>query len=325
MLASWRRVDRPGINVMVAMCRALVVAFLLFAPFAGRAVAGCSASHVADAPLTFDDGFIFVPLAMNGTTGNFLLDSGSAETLVDSVYAGRATVGLDRHAGTFTYRGAGNKETLPAFHGHVRMTEFGILHFQDWEYAILDLSWLATGRVKADGILGMDFLHYFDVAIDFQKRTVSLYRLSDCKDIAPPWKGDYDSIPLKHTPSHNVTLPVFVDDALLDMTFDTGAGSGVLLTRDAAARAGADEAALARDAAGHSLGIGGEFHVVRHRFASFLLGSAVYKDHVLAVENERSEVGETDGLIGLGPLDAQRIWISFATSTLFVQRASQAK
>jgi predicted aspartyl protease len=312
-------------DVMGVTCRAFLLGLLLAVPLAGSALAGCAASHVADAPLTFDDGFIFVPVTMNGATGHFLLDSGSAETLVDSAYASRAGVGMDRRAGTFIYRGAGNKETLPGFHGHVRMTEFGSLHFQDWEYAILDLSWQSTAGGRTDGILGMDFLHYFDVAIDFQKRIVSLYRLSDCKDIAPPWKGDYDAIPLKHTPDHNLTLPVFVDNTLLDMMFDTGAGSGVMLTRDAAARAGADGAALARDVAGHSQGVGGEFHVVRHRFASFLLGSAVYKDHVLAVENERSDAGETDGLIGLGPLDAQRIWISFATNTLFVQRASQAK
>jgi predicted aspartyl protease len=291
----------------------------------GSALAECRAEHETDVPITVANGYVFVPVTMNGETGRFLLDTGSAETFMDTGFAAKSGAGMDRHAGQFEYGGAGNKHTLPVFHGHIRITEVGKIRFQDWEYGIMDLSWMVDDGVHPDGILGMDFLHYFEAEVDFHAKTLTLYRLFSCGDIAPPWKKDFDAIPLQHTPNHNVTIPVFVDNALLNLEFDTGAGGGVLLTRDAAAKAGVDAAGIAKDIATRGTGIGGGFNVAHHRFGMFLVGSAVYKDRMLEIENERTEHGESDGLIGLAPLNAERVWLSFSTNTLFVQRASQVK
>jgi predicted aspartyl protease len=304
--------------------RATLAALALCAAWAmplRPAAAGCTVATVAELPFRFVGNYIFVPVTMNGTTGSFLLDTGSAMTLVDSAFAQKAGVGMDNRAGQFIYRGAGNKETLPGFQGHVRITEVGAIHFQDWEYGIVDLNF-QEGTTHTDGILGMDFLHYFDIGIDMPSKMLTIYRLSGCKDVYPPsWKGDYDTIPLKHTANHNLTMPVFLDNAFLDLELDSGAGSGVLLTRNAAAKAGVTDAALAQDAARRGMGIGGGFNVARHHFATFLIGSAVYNNVNLAIENERTLSSETDGLIGLRALNAERVWISFTTSTLFLQKA----
>jgi predicted aspartyl protease len=292
---------------------------------AGVARAGCTAAHVASVPFTEERGYIYIPVTMNGATGSFLVDTGSAGTVVDSGFAARAGIGMDRHAGRYVIRGAGNKETLPSFQGHVRMTEIGALRYQDWEYIIVDLSFMAHDGVRRDGVLGMDFLHYFDMDIDFADHSLTLYRLSGCSEMSPlHWKGDYDSIPLKHTPSQNLTMPIYVDNALLNMELDTGAGR-LLLSRDAAEKAGVTQDALAHDLARHGEGFGGSFNTAYHRFGTFLVGSAVHKNALLAVANETSGRGETDGLIGLGALKAARLWISYATSTLFLQRESQVK
>jgi predicted aspartyl protease len=263
---------------------------------------------------------------MNEATALFLIDTGSAETIVNAPFAAEAGAGMDRRAGERIYRGAGGKETLPFFSGHVRMTHIGDIHFQDWEYGIVDLSGVGPRDIKFGGILGVDFMHFFDVEIDHQAKTVSIYRLSGCPEVHPQsWSGDYAAIPLKHTPSHNLTLPVFLDNADLDMEFDTGAG-GFLLSRDAAAKAGVTAAALAQDEAlHHAEGIGGQFAAVRHHFNLLLIGKGVYPNPYLAVENEASVRGETDGLVGLPAFEAQRVWISFTTNTLFVQGAPEAK
>jgi predicted aspartyl protease len=304
--------------------RRLVLAFVLSLPF--PAAASCRVGHVADAPFEFIDGYVFVPVSMNGTQGSFLLDTGASQSMADSTFAARAGIGFDARAGRFIWGGAGNRSTLPGYLGHVRITQIGDLRFQDWEYGILDLGWMVRGNSRVDGILGVDFLRYFDAAIDVPRRIFSIYRVTGCDGIAPPdWKGDYDAIPLKHTPDHNLTLPVFVDNTFLTIELDTGAGHNVLLTRDAAAKAGVDQAALALDVDNQGNGVGGTFHVAHHRFGQFLVGSNVYDHPVLAVENERRAGWETDGLMGLGPLQAQRLWISFSTNTLFVQRANQAK
>jgi predicted aspartyl protease len=286
------------------------------------AAATCIVSHQATVPATFAHGKAYVPVQMNEATALFMIDTGVAETIVNAPFAAEAGAGMDRRAGPRIYGGAGGKLTLPVYTGHVRMTHIGDIHFQDWEYGIVDLGNVGPRDMKFGGILGVDFMHYFDIEIDHQAKTVSIYRLSGCSEVRPPsWSGDYAAIPLKHTPSHNLTLPVFLDNADLDMELDTGAGS-FLLSRDAAARAGVTAAALAHDEALHGAeGIGGRFAAVRHRFNLLLIGKGVYPNPDLAVENEVTQRGETDGLVGLSAFKAQRLWISFTTSTLFVQGA----
>lgn len=305
--------------------RNLLFATGLFLSVSLPAAATCTVGKLTTVPATFIGPKTYLPITMNEATGLFLLDTGSTETMLNSAFANEVGANMDRRAGQYTYIGAGNKQTLPVFKGHVRLTHIGDIRYQDWEYGIADLGGVSPSGTPLGGLLGMDFMHYFDVEIDFVAKTVSIYRLSGCTDMHPPsWTGDYDAIPLKHTPDHNLTLPVFLDDAYLNMELDTGAG-GFLLARDAAVKAGADEAALARDKAAHGGGIGGQFAIARHHFKLLLIGGGVYPDVDLAVENERGRNGETDGLVGLAAFKAQRVWISFTTNTLFVQGAPKPK
>ena len=289
------------------------------------AAATCTIGKLTTVPATLIGTKVYLPITMNETTGLFLLDTGAGETLVNAAFASEAGANMDRHAGQYVYSGAGNKQTLPVFKGHIRLTHIGDIRYQDWEYGIVDLGGVAPDGQPLGGILGMDFMHYFDVEVDFVAKTVSFYRLTDCTTMHPPaWSADYDAIPLKHTPDHNLTLPVFLDNADLDMEFDTGAGT-VLVARDAAEKAGVNEAALSRDRASQGRGVAGNFSVARHHFKLLLIGGGVYPDVDLAVENEQSRRGETDGLVGLAAFKAQRVWISFTTSTLFVQGAPKLK
>ena len=305
--------------------RNLLSALCVFLTTSLPAAATCTVAKLTTVPATLIGEKIYLPITMNETTGLFLLDTGSAETMLNSPFASEAGANMDRRAGKYIYIGAGNKQSLPVFKGHIRVTHIGDIRYPDWEYAIADLGGVSPNGTPMGGLLGMDFMHYFDIEIDFAARTVSIYRLTGCTDVHPPtWSGDYDAIPLKHTPDHNLTLPVFLDNADLDMELDTGA-EGVLVTRDAAAKAGVDGAALAHNHEIQAGGIGGRFTIAWHRFKLLLIGGGVYPDADLAIENERGFAGETDGLVGLGALKAQRVWISFTTNTLFVQGAPKLR
>jgi hypothetical protein len=301
--------------------------FVLMLSLQAANAATCTVAKLTTLPATLLHGKIFVPVTMNEATGLFELDTGSAETLVDAGFAAKAGAGMDRRAGPSAYIGAGNKSTLPVFKGHIRMTHLGDIPAQDWEYGIVDLSGTVGRELPgAGGLLGMDLLHYFDVAVDFVTRTVSIYRLQNCTDMHPPsWVGDYDAIPLKHMPDHNLSLPIFLDNAFLDAELDTGWGGLPQVTKAAAAKAGVDDAALAHDAAAHGVGIGGVFSSYRHRFGMFLIGGGVYPNALLTVENEPARHGEPEAILGLSALQAQRIWVSFTTNTLFVQGAPKGK
>jgi hypothetical protein len=302
--------------------------FGLMLSLQAASAATCIVGKLTTLPATFVHAHIFVPITMNEATGLFLLDTGSTETLVNTDFAKKAGAGMDRRAGQYEYIGAGNKSTLPVFKGHIRMTHLGDIPAQDWEYGIVDLTDTVGSEVPgAGGILGMDLLHYFDVEVDYVAKTVSIYRLKDCTDAMhpPSWVGDYDPIPLKHMPDHNLSLPIFLDNAFLDAEFDTGWGGIPQVTKAAAAKAGVDDAALAHDREAHARGIAGVFSAYQHRFGMFLVGSGVYPNALFTVENEPSRHGEAEATLGPSVLKAQRIWISFTTNTLFVQGAPKAK
>jgi predicted aspartyl protease len=255
---------------------------------------------------------------MNETSGLFLVDTGSQVTLLTSAFAARAHVGLDSHAGQLTISGIGGRETLPVNQAHARRINVGKIAFNDWEFAVVPPQAGGLGKTEHDGILGMDFLHYFDIDMDLAAGTLTLWRLAGCKDLHPEWKGDYDAIPLKHTPSQSVTIPIFVDNAFFDVMFDTGAPAA-WLTHDAAARAGATDAMLAKDPEAEAGGIGGRVPSVLHRFQLLLVGSGQFPNATIVVEREATRSFYADGMVGWRFLNARKIWISYATDTLFVQ------
>jgi len=302
-----------------------ILALCLLLAVSTMASATCTVGKLTTVPATFAGGKVYLPVQLNESTALFMLDTGSADTIVNAPFAAQSGAGMDRRAQPRVFTGAGNKETLPVFLGHVRITRIGDIKYQDWEYSIVDLGGFGPKGQMFGGLLGMDFLHYFDIEIDFAASTVSIYRLSGCSEMHPPsWTGDYAAIPLTHRASNVITLPVFLDNADLDMQFDTGA-QGVLLSRDAAAKAGVSADTLAHDPASNGGGVAGRFNVASHHFKLLLIGKGIYPDVDLRVENEYSRRGETDGLLGLAALKAQRVWISFTTNTLFVQGAPAAK
>lgn len=322
---------KSALSPRAAANRSFAVKFVALLACALAALPGaihaqCRLQRGAILPLTWANDRIFVPVTMNNVTGNFMVDTGAAVTTLGSDFAARAHIGLDSHAGQRFTVGAGGKRTLDLWNGHVRMTKVGAMAFGDWEYLVL--SEPLDAQNKVDGLLGADFLHYFDIDIDLPGHTMTVWRLYDCKNIHPEWRGDYDAMDLKPTKGGALGLTIGVDNAFLDMLLDTG--GNLLLSRNAARKAGATDAALQADRALAARGIGGAFGIAEHRFNTVLIGSGEY-DH-LKVPVQADDHADSyadifagrDGLIGLSDLHADRIWISYTTNTLFTQTAKQA-
>jgi len=305
------------------------VAFAVLLASSAMAVAAhaeCTIGRVASAPLSVQSNRAIIDVSMNGHAGRFEIDTGSADTLLDPAYAQAAHVGLDRNAGQLVMVGAGGAQSLRIWRGHVRETQIGELKFPDWEYPVLDGPLPSPFHI--DGLLGTDFMHYFDIELDIPAGQMSIWRLSGCKDVRPAWTGDYDAIELKPTKGQKLSMPIWIDNAFLDVLFDTGA-AGLLLTRGAANRAGASDQVLDADRTSHGKGVGGAFDVSVHGFQTLLVGSGVFTKPEIAVDahpqrgNGDSYDGR-DGILGLGLLLADKIWISFGTNTLFLQTPQQA-
>ncbi len=295
----------------------LLILGLILSGAAIPAHAGCLLTKAGVLPMTISGTRLYVPVTMNDTPGSFVVDTGSERSIVDGTYAARAGIGIDRHAGEGVMSGVGGRETSLVFQGHVRHANIGGLPFDDWEFPVIPATAGGIGKSEHDGLLGMDFLHYFDLDFDMEAGTLTLWRVTGCKDINPVWKGPSDAIPLTHTAHQKVTLPVMIDNAFLDVELDTGS-PGMVLSRAAADKAGVTDAALTgKDPGG--IGIGGHFPSVLHKFNLLMVGNGEFHDPVLEVETERHRTGYGDGLMGWRYLKPRKMWLSYATNTLFVQ------
>jgi hypothetical protein len=307
---------------MSLTARLSVLALVWLGFVSPAAAATCTLSVVASLPLTVSGSRLYVPITMNATDGLFMVDTGSQDTLLTADYAARSHVGMDTHAGRKIYSGAGGRQTLPVNMAHVRRIEMAKLAFQDWEFAVIPAEAGGLGKTQHDGILGMDFMHYFDIDVELDTHRLIFWRLQDCRDIHPEWSGDYDSIPLTRMPSHGETIPILLDNAILDVQFDTGA-DGLLLTRAAGAKAGVTDDMLNHDHDPHGAGVGGSFPSVVHQFGLLMVGKSEFHQPKVVVETETHRTSYDDGLIDWRYLKARKFWISNSTGTLFVQAAGK--
>jgi len=299
-----------------------VLAVACLAAFVRPATAGCTLGVAATVPLTIDGPRLRIPISMNETTGEFVVDTGAADSFLMSPYAARAGVRMDIYSGRKTFSGIGARETLPVNSAYVRRIQIGELAFQDREFAVLPDEGSGLSKSAQDGILGMDILHIFDIDVDVEAHKLTLWRVIGCKEIHPEWQGKYDTIPLSGNSNRGVNIPILVDDAILDVAFDTGM-VGVLLSRDAAAKAGVTDAMLLHDEAGRGMGVGGKFPSVYHRFKMMMVGDNEFDRPIVEVETESHRTMYSNGLIEWRYLKPRRFWLSFTTQSLFVQHAAK--
>ena len=121
-------------------------------------------------PLLDDGSTIRVPVKMFGGTLYFIVDTGSALSLLDSDYLDKLGPSI-RNLSAGTGISSGNAISVYAcpelYVGsvHGRLEEIGCESLKTFQYI--------TGE-KCDGVLGMDFLKAYAVTIDFDSHTLSL-------------------------------------------------------------------------------------------------------------------------------------------------------
>lgn len=301
--------------------RNLVAIFLLAAASQASdlARAGCRAGRVAEFPLQLLHNRLFIPLKINDTGANFLLDTGAFHSIMDSAFASRAHVNWDDNQPSFTLGGIGG-ETLPVHAGRIRMLDIAGIKVPDREMPIHDFAPETLSGAAIDGLFGSDLISVFDLELDFPAGRVSLWRLIDCQQIEPlHWSGDYAAIPMTRRADKTVVIPIEVDGAFLDAVLDTGAGP-LLLTRQSALAAGATPAELAQDPAVETGGIGGKRMLRRHVFHALTIGKETYPNVAALISDHPKEITGNENLIGLDFLRGHRAWLSYGTETLFLQR-----
>jgi predicted aspartyl protease len=292
----------------------LAIGVLAWLAWVGTAAA-CNIEKIATLPLRLENHVVLVAVKINGTPARLALDTGSQNTLLSDDAARR--LGLPRDP-THRTRVLGVTGAATVDNVRVHDFEFGELLLSDLSLAAVALPVSEEGP-QADGLLGADVFADYDMELDFVAGTMSLYDVSECGRITPPWQGSYVTLPATLTPSRLLTVPAELDGAGLTALFDTGSDT-VRVSNAAAARAGATSAALAHDRGGVAEGAGGYGRsMIRHRFGALVLGADTVRGPVLDVMTIGN--ASVDMLLGLPYMRGRRFWLSYATRAVFAQRA----
>ena len=283
--------------------------------------AACDITERTSVPFTLMHGRMTVPLTVNGTVANFILDTGAERSLVTSAAVQRLGLRLDQWVGT-TMRGVGgveahaNADPRSLSLGGVPLQRHTITH--DTSLTVGDLPGMWSGA-PVDGLLGRDFLSVFDLQLDMTARRLTLYDVRGCEGRFLPWKAPYAVVPAASPMPHTLVLPIALNGTRLAALLDTGASTSMIVL-PGMIRLGLTEQGMAGDPAAAVRGVGPrapEMH--QHRFASFQIGDETIWQPLLWVAPVRV-VPFVDALLGADWLDVQRrVWISFATAQVFFE------
>jgi predicted aspartyl protease len=304
-----------GFVFFVSLCALLLAS-------QAHARAACEVRQRAEVPFTAAGGQLLVPLVVNGTTANFVMDTGAERSLVTPDAVQRLGLTLDQWVGT-TMHGVGgvvehqNADPRSLTLGGVTLQRHTITH--DTSLTVGPLPETAAGA-PLDGLLGRDFLSVFDLQLDMVTHRLTLYDVQGCSGRFLPWTSPYASVPVMTPMTHALILTIAVDSHRLTALLDTGASTTVIAL-PGMIKLGLTGDSLAGDQASTARGVGRqspEMH--RHRFGSLQIGSETESNPMLWVAPVRL-TPIVDALLGADWLAMQRrVWLSFATSQVFFQR-----
>ncbi len=287
---------------------------------AGPALAqACLRQELAEAVLRDDDGFISMPVAIDGQAASLLVDTGSDTGLLTQAAAG--ALGLRRDPGRQTLlRGTGGTgERVPNV---LLPLAIGGMQLEQASVPVGSLPAMPVVDPPVAGLLGADVLSRFDLELDLPHRRIGFWRIGtgSVACAPPPGRvGTYQAIPLRRD-GDRLELDARLDGRPISVLVDTGARSRILSTA-AARRLGVDGDRLGADPGGVNAGIDlhpREYHW--HRFQRLAIGTETVDDPVLTVASLAEPV---DLLLGADWFAAHQVWISYATDTMFVRRAAQ--
>jgi|SRR5579859_1037051 len=276
----------------------------------------CSVARIADVPLTPLGPNFTVDARINGRDARLVLDTG-APTLVLNPEAVTA-LGLepDRVPRLLVSSGLGGTSTLKM--AQADSFELGGFRMHRQVVAVGAMTF-GTGQTAADhpaGLLGAGFLQAFDLDLDFAADRMSLYGSRHCDDGFLPWQPPFDSVPLQVLPSGHILVPIVLNGTRMNALLDTGAAV-TMVSAKAAATLGITREELARDRQ-IEVGAVGPNSLTSwvHDFRSLSVGQQEVEGPTLLISSTDFSLAPV--LLGLDFLRRYRVWISYASSRLYL-------
>ena len=296
---------------------------------AGAAIAGvgacpalgaCQLQTIAEYHITMEGNQPLVDASINGHPVRFLVDMGSAATIVSRPAAAELGLTLRRMNGVDMY-GVGGGDV--ADEANIRELKLG-------NSVVHDVDLMVTGQgLKSReyvGLLGQNFLSQTDLEFDFANDVMRLFKAHDCAgDQVVYWGKAYSMVPISPSPSTGVLeIEVLLNGRRILAQVDSGASHSVV-TPGAAESAGVTLHSAGVRSVGASSGMGAKsvqtFVAV---FPTFSVGDETIKNVRLEIADlfgedrdipinsriPRKLLGFPQMLLGADFIKAHRIYVA---------------
>jgi predicted aspartyl protease len=245
-------------------------------PAAGSA---CTNAPAGSMPVQLRGDQAFVPLTVNRSKLNLLLDTADFVTSLTPEAARRLSLPPSSNAGVQmngiagTYRAPVVEAADVQYLGH---------HVSNLPFAVLPSSEFAPSE-HSDGLFGANFLSAYNVEIDFAGKLMRFYGASSCDWSGPGWTAGATPVPATDVGYHVLLIPIQVNGIAMNALIDTGS-EDTSITARAASALGVSRASTRHDEIVDEHGLG-DTSSRMHHFNSITIGSTTFQNPVLAIDN----------------------------------------
>ncbi|GBR25880.1 retroviral-like aspartic protease family protein [Gluconobacter japonicus] len=283
----------------------------------GYANAGtCRMTQATVLPLRNDGGYLSVPVQINGQAASMIVDTGSQGSLMTPEGIRTLRLPQDQNRHTVMQGPNGAPRLVP--NSRIADLRLGKLALGAGSMPVGSLPGSPMIRPPILGLLGADVLDGYDLEFDVPHQQLIFWKIlpssSDCQ-LAPSWKGKWNTVPARVIDGR-MMVTFTLDGTHGTALLDSGARSHIIST-DFAYRLGLTDELLALDPGGTTAGV--DLHERRyhwHHFKRFSMGGTVWENPVLTVAPVHDQ---TDMLLGSDWFAKHDIWLSYATSQIFVR------
>ncbi|MFZ3235619.1 MAG: retroviral-like aspartic protease family protein [Stellaceae bacterium] len=300
-----------------AACGLALAVLAAVGPAVPAAAADCRPVRLVELAVTPMGNVPTVTLRVDGAPATFLFDTGAERTVLTTDAAKRLRLSAHyeyarqmRSLGGAMSSGDARLASLGS--GGLAMTNFRVL--------VGPISLPPVAGKPLDGLLGADFFTGFEVDLDLAHHRIILYEPPPCPIAAPDWSAPYATIAANRSLHDRLFFPVNLDGRPLAALIDTGAQL-TTLDAESAAAVGVTGTALARDPVTILRGAAAEAVKSRaHRFAQLEIDGEVLRDQTIMVT--RLGLQDADLVLGADFLHWQRVWLSYRSHLIFLERHS---
>ncbi|MEW5676997.1 PDZ domain-containing protein [Flavobacterium enshiense] len=275
-------------------------------------------------PFTFVDNLIIIPLEVNNTKLNMLLDSGSEPSLLFS-FPENDSISL-YNTRKIKINGLGNEEIAEGIfsHGNYAGIEDGGYVDRDFDLLIVldeKLNFSSRIGIPVNGILGYSFFKNNIVDIDYVRKKITVYK--DRKVLEKKKLKSFAKLPMsivKERPYLAIKTKLDNNEFDLKLLIDTGLGDGLWLFENDSIKCN-DK--FFTDVLGEGIGgtvIGKKSRVQEVQFSEFKIKEPLVSYPDAASYRQLQIVNNRNGSIGGAILKRFHIFFDFKGNQLFLKK-----